>query len=62
LIVQEVFGYVKRNLSGARRRKDTTSEEGARGKGRLPFSMPQYTVTRSATALRFETVALSWGI
>ena len=38
------------------------AEKGARGKGRQPFSLPQYTVTRSATALRFETVTLSWGI
>jgi hypothetical protein len=32
-IVQEVFGFVKRNLSGAKRRKNTASSERGAGKG-----------------------------
>src|SRR5271168_247180 len=32
-IVQEVFGFVKRNLSGAKRRKNTSSSERGAGKG-----------------------------
>ena len=32
-IVQEVFGFVKRNLSGAKRRKNTASRERGAGKG-----------------------------
>ena len=31
--MQEVFGFVKRNLSEAQRRKDTASEERGVGKG-----------------------------
>jgi hypothetical protein len=31
--VQEVFGFVKRNLSGAQRRKDAASGERGAGKG-----------------------------
>jgi hypothetical protein len=36
--VQEVFGFVRRNLSGAERRKDAANEKGAWGKGRQPLS------------------------
>ncbi len=39
-IVQEVFGFVKENLSGAQRRKRAAAEKGVRGKGRQPFSLP----------------------
>src|SRR5438552_654627 len=43
----KVFGFVKENLSGAQRRKDTARGEGGRGyrgKGR-PLSPPQHTAT-----------------
>ena len=33
--MQEVFGFVKRNLSGAQRRKSATSGEMGAGKGAL---------------------------
>ena len=31
--MQEVFGFVKRNLSGAKRRRDGRSEDGGAGQG-----------------------------
>jgi hypothetical protein len=39
-IVPEAFGFVKKNLSGAQRRKAPVAEKGVRGKGRQPFSLP----------------------
>ena len=41
-IVQEVFGFVKRNLSGAKRKKDTASGESGAGKGAATFFSAQY--------------------
>jgi hypothetical protein len=38
--VQEVFGFVKRNLSGAQRRKEAVAEKGVRGKRQQPLSPP----------------------
>jgi hypothetical protein len=40
--VQEVFGFVKRNLSGAKRRQDAVSGERGAGKGAQPLSPPQH--------------------
>jgi len=48
IIVQEVFDFVKRNLSGAKRRKDAASGERDAGKGARPFAPPKHTETRSA--------------
>jgi hypothetical protein len=42
--VQEVFGFVKRNVSGAQRRKSAAGEERGAGKGRHGLSPPQHTV------------------
>src|ERR1044071_4895465 len=36
-IVQEVFGFVKENLSGAQRRKRAAAEKGVRGKAAALF-------------------------
>ena len=57
-IVQEVFGFVKKNLSGAQRRKRQAAEKGVRGKGRQPFSLPSTAETPASvqlggSALRF---------
>jgi hypothetical protein len=43
----KVFAFVKRNLSGAQRRKDTRAGKGVRGKG-AGLAPPQHTETRSA--------------
>jgi len=42
-IVQEVFGFVKKNLSGAQRRKRGGREIRGAGKGRHVLSPPQHT-------------------
>ncbi len=60
--MQEVFGFVKRNLSGAQRRMDSASGERGVGKGRQPFAPPQRTVTRSAasaSAFNWEIISSS---
>jgi len=41
--VKEVFGFVKRNLSGAKRRKDATSGERGAGKGASALVPAQHT-------------------
>ena len=51
-IVQEVFGFVKKDLSGAQRRKRAASEERGAGKGRHGLSPPQHASTRRASARR----------
>ena len=38
-IVQEVFGFVKKNLSGAQWRQAAEQEKGCGEKGRQPFSL-----------------------
>jgi len=43
--VQEVFGFVKRNLSGAKRRQDAAGGERGAGKGAQLFSPPQHAVS-----------------
>ena len=53
-IVQEVFGFVKENLSGAQRRKMPAAEKGVRGKGRQPFSLPSLQRPRRASARRLS--------
>src|SRR5882757_7215855 len=45
-IVQEVFVFVKENLSGAQRRKSAASGERGTGKGRQPLSPPSTGETR----------------
>jgi hypothetical protein len=47
-IVREVFVFVKRNLSGAQRRKDAASGERGAGKGAQSLALRQHTVSRSA--------------
>src|SRR5438132_254521 len=54
-IVQEVFGFVKKNPSGAQRRKRPVAEKGVRGKGRQPFSLPVLQRPRRASARRLST-------
>src|SRR5260370_41831578 len=49
-IVQEVFGFVKKNLSGAQRRKRAAAEKGVRGKGRQPFSLPSTAETPASVS------------
>jgi hypothetical protein len=56
--VQEVFGFVKRKLSEAKRRQGVASGERGAGKGRQPLSPPQHTVTPSATALGTDCLIL----
>src|SRR5262249_59939045 len=46
----KAFGFVKRNLSGAQRRKDAANGERARGKGRQPLSPPSTGETRGAVS------------
>ena len=47
-LCKKVFGFVKRNLSGAQRSKDAASRETRAGKGRQPLSPPSAGETRSA--------------
>jgi hypothetical protein len=49
-IVQEVFSFVKKNLSGAQRRKDAASGERVRGKdaGSVPASLHKNPSANSA--------------
>ena len=54
-IVEQVFVFVKRNLSGAQRRKSAGSGERGAGKGAQPLSPPQHALARSARALRIST-------
>jgi hypothetical protein len=44
-IVQEVFAFVKRNVSGAQRRLAGAGEKRGAGKGRHVLSPPQFTLT-----------------
>ena len=46
----EVFGFVKENLSGAKRRKSAASGERGAGKGTQSFAPPQHKVARSASS------------
>jgi len=48
-LCRKVFGFVKRNLSGAQRRKDAASGQRGAGKGGRPCPA-QHTVTRSANS------------
>jgi hypothetical protein len=62
-IVQEVFGFVKKNLSGAQRRSAAASEERGAGKGRHVLSPPQHAWARRALARRLcATTLLAHGI
>ena len=47
-----MFAFVKRNLSGARRRKSATSEERGAGKGRHVLSPPSTQNAGARSALR----------
>src|SRR5712691_10260990 len=61
-IVQEVFVFVKRNLSGAQRRTRPQAEKEVRGKGRQPFSLPSFGETPasvSSTAARCHVFCAS---
>src|SRR6266851_4659609 len=57
-IVQEVFGFVKKNLSGAQRRSAAASEERGAGKGQHVLSPPQHALDRRASARRLRASAL----
>jgi hypothetical protein len=64
-IVQEVFVFVKKNLSGAQRRTPPEAEKGVRGKGRQPFSPPQLSATQasvSSTAARCQRAESQFGL
>ncbi len=61
-IVQEVFGFVKKNLSGAQRRKRAAAEKGVRGKGRQPFSLPSTGETWRASARRLSAALFAHGV
>jgi hypothetical protein len=54
-ILQEVFGFVKRNLSGAQRRDDAASRERGAGKGEQPLSPPQRWRNRSGISASATT-------
>jgi len=47
-IVQEVFGFVKKNRPERSAGRLPVAEKGARGKGRQPFAPPQHTESPSA--------------
>ena len=53
--MQEVFGFVKENLSGAQRRMSAASEERGVGKGRHVLSPHQHTLVRSANSAPNES-------
>jgi hypothetical protein len=61
--VQEVFGFVKRNLSGAKRRQDAASGERGAGKGAQPLSPPQHAEIPKRGkrfGLKLKIISASW--